>query len=656
MLSMLIIDFETRSRADLTKVGTDKYASDPTTQVLCMGLTSLDAKLRGLWKPEDGAPTGELLDYLESDTCLLAAHNARFDQLIYEYVMTNDYGFPSIPAERWYCTSAQARLNGLPAKLDDATRAINTKHKKNHRGSFLIKQLSIPDEHGAFNSDPALMQEMYDYCVDDVEATRDLVLGTRRMTRREHTDWLTNERINDRGVRIDRELAGLCIGYAQVEQTAINAELTRLSAGAITKYTQTVRIRDWILKREPAAEALMTVYKDGVKKYSLDKTIRKNVLDAADSDELIISDISYDVIAALDDGNKSSVSKYTTMLARAEDDDRVRGSFIYAGAQTIRYSSRGLQLHNMKRDAMSAADTVAMKAGMKAGESLNDVMNQLARMMRPTLIPREGNLFVAGDWSSIESRGLAYLADDRRADDKLEAFERGDDMYLRAAADVGQKGDRQLGKVIELSMGYGGGVGAFKAMGRNFDLRLPDHVIDEHKNAWRRANAWAPAFWARLERQAKNAIVHPGVKCSVSRGIVYMFIPSLIGGSLVCELPDGTCLTYPQARVEDGEITAMKAAYGMKQDATEWPRYKLWGGLLSENVTQAFCAALLREALLVMPDAVMHVHDEIVLEVPSAEADKCAQQLQLVMETPPAWAVGLPLQAEPEILTRYGKG
>jgi DNA polymerase len=228
-------------------------------------------------------------------------------------------------------------------------------------------------------------------------------------------------------------------------------------------------------------------------------------------------------------------------------------------------------------------------------------------------------------------------------------------MYLRAAEDIGQKGKRQLGKVIELSMGYGGGVGAFRAMGRNYGISLPVYEIEAHKNAWRRANSWAQKFWTRLEKQAKWAINNPGKKAKVSRGITYLFAPELMGGTLLCELPDGTLLSYPQARIEDQQITAMKAAYGMRQDATEWPRYKLWGGLLAENVTQAFCAALLRNVLSQI-SAVMHIHDEVVLEVPSVEAKQCAAQLQSIMETPPSWAAGLPLEAVPKILTRYGKG
>jgi len=658
--SMMIIDFETRSRCDLKTAGTDKYAADPSTAVLCMGWMRDGDRRPEVWLPPHGAPDDSLRWMLADDNCLIAAHNARFDQLIYEYVMVNDHGFPPIKRDRWYCTSAQARLNGLPANLDDATRAINAKHKKSHRGSQLIKQLSIPDKlTGNFNNDPNLLQEMYSYCAQDVRATSDLINNTRRMSEVEHSDWLTSERVNDRGVLIDTDLAGLCVEYAAVERDAINAELNALTNGEVDRYTQGERIKTWALTMQGGSlgplKTYMTIIKDGVEKISLDKNIRSQILADADAGELDLDDRVYNVFAALDDGNKSSVSKYKTMLARAEDDGRVRGSFVYAGCQTVRFSSRGLQLHNMRRDALSASDAVMTKDMMTQGFQLSDVMTQLAQLLRPTLIPEEGHVFVAGDWSSVESRGLAYLAEDPVADTKLKAFKRGDDMYLRAAEDIGRRGERQLGKVIELSMGYGGGVGAFKAMGRNYGINLPDAEINAHKNAWRRANSWAPDFWARLEKQAKWAINHPGKKAKVSRGIVYLFAPDLMGGTLLCELPNGTLLSYPQARIEDQQITAMKAAYGMAADATEWPRYKLWGGLLAENVTQAFCAALLRNALSQV-SAVMHVHDEVVLEVPFAEAQQCADQLQLIMETPPSWAVGLPLEAVPQILTRYGKG
>ena len=413
----------------------------------------------------------------------------------------------------------------------------------------------------------------------------------------------------------------------------------------------------------------MTVYKNGEKKTSLAKDIREQILDRADTGEIMITDKVYDVIAALDDGNKSSVAKYKRMLERADDEDRVSGAFVYAGASTIRYTSRGLQLHNFKRDCLSPERTEELKRTMATGfqVSVGNVMDTLSKALRPTIVPGRGNVLIVGDFKSIENRGLPWLANSPGALNKLATFKQIDDdptlpdMYVRAATEAGTD-DRQVGKVIELSMGFGGANGAFHSMARNYGVHLPDAIVTGLVQTWRNNNQWAVDFWNGLERAAKRAINNPGTVQECGR-VSYTYNADMMGGSLFCELPCGQILTYPSCRLEevDGRhgpqytITALKANWKPAADAKEWPRYALWRGLLAENVTQAACASLTRWLVRQFDNVVLHCHDEVALECSVGQAAEQKQLLQTTMETGPAWAKGLPLKAPVAVMARYGK-
>jgi DNA polymerase len=670
---MVIIDFETRSKADLLAVGTDKYASDPSTDILCMAVYDLDTDREWLWFPHDGELPVDLREAINKAD-LVAAHNARFDQLIWECVAVEDYDFPVLPTDVWYCTSAQCRVNALPASLDDAARALGLVKRKDHRGKALIRKLSIPNKAtGEFNECAESLQAMGEYCLQDVRVTVDVVGATRILTRREHSDWLVNERINDRGVKVDLGLCGLAMHYAEQETAEIAQELTEATDYFVTKHTQSARIRDWLYDQLPEdhpALKLTVKHVKGERKVSMDKTVRADILNAADDQVFDLPDTVYNALSLVDDGNKSSVSKFKRMAERAEDDHRCRGSFVYAGAgQTLRYASRGLQLHNAKRDCWSAIDTEFLKDVMLCGGALRDpktlddlpVMDALAKLIRPAMIPDKGNVFVVGDWSQIEARCLPWLSDSRGGRAKLDVFASGEDVYTKAAESMGLD-DRQLGKVAELACGFQGGVNAFNAMGRIYGVYLPEHQGKAIVQKWRDTNKWAVQFWDKLERAAISAVRDPGQYYPAGR-VKYVYVKGLMKGTLMCILPDGTAIQYPFCRLETvqtkwgpkRQLTCLKASHTMATDAKEWPRMTLYGGILSQGATQATAAALLRHTLRQVADVVMHCHDEVIIEVPEKIASSRADELQAIMESRPAWADGLPLKAEPAIMNRYGK-
>lgn len=656
---MLFLDFETKSECDLKKHGTQIYASHPSTEPLCCAF-KLDGS-PAIWHPGEKLPPF-VRRYITQTDGLVAAFNAQFDRLIWE----NEFTDLPIPLERWYCVAAQCRVNAMPGNLADASRALTGKAMKDIRGAQLIRMMSIPP----FQWTPELQREMDDYCIQDVNATHYVFQHTRRLSPREHEDWLVNERINDRGVEVDTELAELATRYATAEAFAIGQRLEALTKGRITKHTQTQRVKDYLLEKAPNLRKFMEVEKQGEIKLSLDKNIRARIATGLADHVVDIDDPSVaEVIQLVDDGNLSSVAKFQKMLDMADGhDDCIRGAFVYAGAgQTQRFASRGLQLHNFKRDCFTPDDTESLVEKMRHGYTLANPMKTLSKLLRPAIT---GDLII-GDWSQIEARVLPWLANAPDAEDRLDVFYRcdrdpkADDVYTLTSNAL-RLNSRQAGKVVELACGFGGGRGAMSVMARAYGLSMKDYEMDRAIMTWRGVNEWAPIFWRELEVAALNAMSNPGQAYAAGM-VAYCFYPELIGGTLVCTLPGGSMIQYPRAKLERdsyGEvITALKANWKPKQGEKEWPRVKLWHGLLAENVTQATAAAILREALRECGEynlpVVAHVHDEIIVDLASEprrrSAPHAAARLQQIMEEPCEWVEGLPLKAVPIIAQRYGK-
>ena len=503
------------------------------------------------------------------------------------------------------------------------------------------------------------MAEMIQYCETDVKVMREVSKAMRPLSDVELADYHTNERINDRGVLLDLPLAKAAIDYASVELGEIETLVADLTKGEITS-VRSPRMKQWVMDRVgPQALKMMEVYKDDEKKYSIDKSVRANLLILAEENPDEIPAHVADVIQCADDLWASSVAKFSRLAGLADEDDhRVRGAFVFAGGSaTGRASSYGAQVHNFTRKCADEPNDVrhAMVRGHSVtprfGKRVTDV---LKGMLRPALIPAPGKQFVAADWSAVEARVTAWASADPQADEVLQVFRDGRDIYKREAAgiyrvpeDSVDKEQRQIGKVAILSLGFGGSIGAFSAMGRNYGVIMAESDSRRIVDAWRRANAWAVRYWGKLEDAYTRALRNPGREFSAGR-VTYLYDKQ----HLWYALPSGRILCYPFAKFEGDEITYVKAAWKPAADATEWPRARLWRGLACENITQAVANDLLRHALRQLDDVVLHVHDEIVLETADPDAPNTLQQ---VMCTPPEWAAGLPLNAEVETMTRYGK-
>ena len=661
---ILYCDFETRSRCDLLKHGVYNYAQDPSTEVLCMSY-AFDDKDVQTWLP--GQPFPEKVKAYDGQ---IYAHNAAFERLIFWYVLQINFKL-----EQFVCTATQARANCAPGSLEDVGRFAGASMKKDHRGAQLIRLLSIPQADGTFRQDAALMAEMIQYCEQDVRAMRSISKALRPLSVDELADYHVNERINDRGVLVDVPLCHAAVRFAAVEREEIDKiveELTRPENEPTKPGLASVRspkMREWVLKRVgPQALKLMESYKDGEKKYSIDKTVRANLLALARENADEVPPIVAEVIQCADDLWASSVAKFSRLASLADvEDNRVRGAFVFAGGSaTGRASSYGAQVHNFTRRCAKSPEDVrtAMVRGHAIvpvfGERVTDV---LKGMLRPALIPAKGKHLVVADWSSIEARANPWLSNCPAGERKLDDFRRGLDAYIVNAAatfrrpyeeilaeyEATEKSDmRQIGKVQELACGFGGSIGAFAAMGRVYNVHLPESEAKRMVDAWRRANPWSVPYWQSLEEAYTRAMRNKGHEFSVGR-VTYMYD----GQHLWYALPSGRILCYPYARLETDGVTYAKAAWKPAADAKEWPRARLWKGLACENITQATANDLLRHSLRQLDDVVLHVHDEIVLETDRPE--EMAVRLKEVMCTPPEWAKGLPLGAEVAIMSRYGK-
>lgn len=647
-MSILWLDFETRSRCDLTTKGVYNYAQDASTDVLCMSYAFDDDPVV-TWTPDQPFP-----DAVRHHQGRIYAHNAAFERLIFWYVLQINFDLT-----QFYCTATQARANCLPGSLEDVGRAISSVMRKDHRGSQLVRLLSIPRADGSFNDSPELMQEMVEYCEQDVRTMRAVSKAMRPLSDEELADYHTNERINDRGVLLDLPLAKAAIQYASVELDEIETLVADVTQGEITS-VRSPKMRQWVIDRVgPQALKMMEVYKDGEKKYSIDKSVRANLLAFAEENHEEIPAAVADVIQCADDLWASSVAKFSRLTGLADEDDhRVRGAFVFAGGSaTGRASSYGAQVHNFTRKC--ADDPEAVRHAMVRGHSITPrfgkrVTDVLKGMLRPALIPAPGKQFVVADWSAVEARVTAWASNDPQADEVLQVFREGRDIYKREAAgiyrvpeDSVDKEQRQIGKVAILSLGFGGSIGAFSAMGRNYGVIMPESDSRRIVDAWRRANPWAVRYWGKLEDAYTRALRNPGREFTAGR-VTYLYD----GQHLWYALPSGRILCYPFAKFEGDEITYVKAAWKPAADAKEWPRARLWRGLACENITQAVANDLLRHALRQLDDVVLHVHDEIVQETDDPDAPNTLKQ---VMCTPPEWAAGLPLNAEVETMTRYGK-
>jgi len=709
MTDLVFLDSETRSTADLTAVSAYKYANDPSTEALAWGY-AFDDDPGQIWSPKwcwgnstvstpDAPFPSDLLDYV-AEGGLVVAWNAFFDRWIWNAVMVPKYMWPPLKREQVLCGMAQAEANNLPAGLEKACKALGTKYKKDPAGTRLIQQLCIGDKrtwNSATFETPSKMGHFRSYCISDVLSMREVFQHTRPLTMAEWSEYHASEEINDRGVMVDVPFARAAQTYAEAEFSDINGQLAELCDDIGMTVTNHLRKAKWLHDELWPDEELQELGSrpekvEGKPRYSADRPTREAVQELllqpehADLfDAKHLTNIVY-FIELIEAGNSAAVRKFTAMVNQVMPDGRIRGQYAFNGAgQTGRFSSRGVQQHNMLRApvekgnpdrAIDAMDDIM--AGMLPDYLVDKygypVSRLLARLVRPTYLAAPGKTFVWADWDQIEARVLPWLSKAPGGEAKLDLFRAGEDVYKFAAAVIFRKSpyniaddERLVGKVAELALQFGGAVGALMVMARSHGITLTEKAALDIVLAWRVQNAWRVNYWHELWESAISAFNNPGTWWSAGR-VKYLYHPQLMRGTLVCELPCSRWIVYPQFKREYSEYTEIDQETGDEVTKSKWfttflkgfgggaARVDIWHGMLAENITQGYAASFLRNALYELAgSAVLHTHDEIVLEVTEKYADDASQLLTEVMTEIPDHAAGLPLTVSIESGPYYTK-
>lgn len=651
----LYIDYETLSYIDLIRLGLAHYARHRSTGIHCMGYGFDDDPIKLWWADQ---PFPECVRKHFKSGQPVYAHNAQFEQWITEWVLAPDYNLTPPPATAWRCTMAMALASGFPAGLDKAAKAAALPYQKNPAGPRLIREYCGPDHLKTFKEgDKDLM--MY-YCISDVEVMRALRKCCRELTAIELEEYHLTARINDLGIPIDVEFADAAIGYGNEVADDANAKISVLTGGKMTKATQRKARDEWLLpKLTPAHMRLLVVHREGEEKISLDSDHRRYLLDCDDLDHEARELLEY-----IDDAGSSALKKYSVAFHQHVD-GRVHNTFLWNGAgRTGRFSGKGLQPHNIRRDVFGHNQAEALIQDVIGQKELEAPAETLARLARAMIRSHKGLYWV--DWSSVENRIGPWLGIGPTSEDKLDLYREGKDLYIVTAAkmfnmeedEVDDLG-RQSGKIAELSLQFGGGADALQGMAKNYGVNFEDEEAEDIVRRWRRANPWAKTTWGKYQKAINSAVLAPGEPFDVGR-VTYQSDGERF---LWCHLPSERLLAYPFPKWEpywtpwDEERFGATFQTHFPPAAGEPPlRNHARGALLFQNTVQAVAADLLREALLEADDQglkiIAHVHDEIVGEGPIEDGEI----LHEIMNQPVWWSEDLPIATGGVAYgKRYGK-
>lgn len=686
----LYIDTETYSETPITS-GTYRYTADCE----CMLVTyAIDDGPVEVWDcTQEMLMPDALNDALESPDVQLIAHNSVFDRNVIKSALGYD-----IPIERWRCTMVRAMSHGLPGSLDKLSDIFKLGDSAKHKtGRALILLFCKPNKgvRNTYATHPEQWRQFLDYAKSDISAMRrlDSILPKWNSTERELAFWFLDQRANDRGVAIDVDLAKAALRAVNKEQCALKARTKDLTEGELESTSQ----------RDATLTYMLEAY--GVSLPDLQMaTVQRRIDDPDLPIEL------KELLQIRLQVSTTSTSKYKAMLKAANDDGRVRGLIQFCGAiRSGRDAGRNIQVQNFPSRGLMPYAEVELGIRLLKQDSadlvFDNIMALTSSALRPTLIAPEGKKLIAADLSNIEGRYLAWAAGEAW---KVQAFKDfdagiGHDLYALAYAksfhitpeevmENKKHGDgsmRQVGKTLELSMGYAGGVGAFltfanaygidlEAMGETaydtidatvlheakgfYDWTVEQMrstfglserafiVCESFKRLWRQAHPATVALWGGLYSIVKQAILTPSSWYTYGK-----FKARRDGQWLRIIMPSGRNLCFPYPQVDEkGAISFM----GINQYSRNWERVVTHGGKLVENCTQAGARDVFKHGTLRADEEgyplVFPVHDENVTEVPDTE-DYSAERLSAIMSEVPDWAGGLPLAAEGFETKRYRK-
>jgi DNA polymerase bacteriophage-type len=660
----VVLDFETASTCDLQKRGAWVYASDFSTFLLTVAFKVVDngipQKTRVLTERQIAALDSELLALSRDPAVIFVAHNASFEQPIWKYHMV-PLGYAELPPERWHDTMAVAAMKALPMGLDALTQALELPIGKDMDGHRLMLRMCKPNLKGEWEHGPENMQRLRDYCVGDVDAQYASHVTLQGLGPAERETWIIDQRINQRGIKIDKNFVHACIDVLDQVRVPMTQRFMELTG---VKPTQREKILNWVNDQG--------VPLSDVKKSTLDA-----ILDP--DDEFGIEDFSdplpYHVHEALTLRRSlasSSVAKLERMLQCAGQDGRVRYATQYHGARTGRDAGRLIQVQNYPRGEIG--DRQGLTADMLADAILtrdigtikelwgDNIFSAVVSSLRSCIVPEEGKVLVAGDFAAVEARNLLSMAGQH---DRVEQMHSGVDVYNEQASMIykrpidRKKGDLkegQVGKACVLGAGYGLGPVGFRARFTPKDsIDLAMMAIKSYRTDFA---PMVPKFWYGLWEASVSAVWCNEGKSYEFAGVIFR----VKGEFLTMRLPSGRHLYYhrpKKARTYDPQGNERASWTFMSYQGKKFRRHWAWHGMITADCIQGSARCLMVGAAKRAEKAglttIFKVHDELVFE--EYDRPDLALTVQQIMEDIEPWAHErrFRVKAEVETMLRYRK-
>lgn len=646
MSTVMCVDIETYSSNHI-KYGVHKYVDADDFEILLFAYCFDDGPVTVIDFAAGEQLPGEVIEALRNPKILKTAYNANFEITCLQAAL----GAEAVPDDQWECDSVLSLYNSLPAGLGVVAKILGFPEdkQKDTRGKALIKYFCIPCNPTKANGGrtrnmpcdaPDKWAIFKEYNAQDVVTERAIrnALISNRPSPEEHEMWLIDRWINNNGIAIDMALVDNAIRMNEEHGEVLMEEARRLTG--LDNPNSPLQLKMWLSEM-------------------LEEEI--NCLDKAAIAELLARDIPQPVRRLLEIrqslGN-TSIKKYQAMKESVCSDGRIHDLFQFYGAQrTGRFAGRNVQLQNLPRNYMSDLDDArkcVIEGDTDIMEMLYDVPDALKQLVRTALVAPDGTRFVVADFSAIEARVIAWVAQEKWRQD---AFANGEDIYCASAGQMfhckvvkhGENGHlRQKGKIAELALGYGGGVAALKAFGAD-KMGLSDPELEDIVQKWRAASPKIPQLWHDIESAALECIrMKRTIHLPQYRNIALEWFED----SLMLVLPTGRTLRYKEATIGSNRFDKPAIIFkSMNQTAKKWMKTETWGGKLTENLIQAIardclCSAMkrLKECSHASYKICAHIHDEVVLEVPKGEGS--LEDAVAIMTQNEPWNEGLLMNAD----------
>lgn len=639
----LSIDIETYSDLDIKKVGVYRYVDSTNFEILLFAYAFDEEEVRVIDLVNDEELPKEVIEALNDNEVIKSAFNANFERTAISRFLDID-----LKPNEWSCTMIKALTLGLPGSLDSVSKALkfNEDKQKMKEGKSLIQYFCKPCKATKINKgrtrnlpihDMEKWNKFKEYCKQDVVVEREIrnKLSKYKTSERENKLWYLDQIINDTGIRVDTQLIENAIECDRKYTEKLTKEAIEITG--LNNPNSPAQLKKWLSDKSGFEVTSLT--KESIPEI-LKQVEDKNVIRVLELRKLM---------------SKTSIKKYEAMKLAKGNDNRVRGLLQFYGAnRTGRWAGRLVQVQNLPQNHIEDLDLV--RNLLKEGyfdliellyDSVPDVLSQL---IRTAFIPSEGHRFIVSDFSAIEARVIAWLAGEKW---RLDVFNSHGKIYEASASQMFKvpiesikKGDplRQKGKISELALGYGGSIGALTSMGA-IKMGLDEDELQPLVTRWRNANPNITKFWWDVDKATKKAIKDRTI-VELQHGIKFIYNP----GVLFIELPSGRRLSYLRPKIElHTTFSGDKITYeGMEQTSKQWKRIDTYGPKLVENIVQATARDCLREAMFNVKyagyDIVMHVHDELVLDVDKKYGS--LEEVNRIMAKEISWAKGLPLKAD----------